>query len=109
MAVVIPKFADQDRVFQDIGKTAGENTNRDNLVDRADEDASSQLQAIFLNLIDFNDLPSNPWFVDIATKLTTAIFWSKSNGTPEQLQAVKDIINEANNIKKDRFHPAEYR
>lgn len=105
----IPKFADTDRVFRDVGKIRESNTNRDNLIVRADEDASSELQAIFLNLVDFDDLPSVPWFTDLATKLTTAMFWAKSNASPEQLQTVKDLLSTAKNIREIRFHPTEYR
>jgi len=109
LTVTLVKFADTDRVYEDIGKTRGSNVNRDNLVLRADEDASSQLQAIFLNLIDFDDLDANPWFTDLATQLTTAIFWKKSNGTDEQKQAVKDVLASSEKIKVDRFFPQEYR
>jgi len=105
--VTISKFADTDRVYKDMGKTRGSNDNRDNLVVRSDEDASSELQAVFLNLVDFDDLPS--WFIDLSTKLTTAIFWAKSNGSSEQLQAVKDIISDSKQIREARFHPTEYR
>jgi len=105
----ILKFADINRVYDDIGKVQGDNLNRDNLVTRADEDASSELEAIFLNLVDFDTLDEEPWFVDLATKLTTAIFWKKSNGTDLQMQAVKDTISEAQRIKEQRFFPQEYR
>lgn len=105
----IPKFADTDRVYKDIGKTRGSNENRDNLVTRSDEDASSKLQAIFLNLIDTSNLDSIPWFTDLATELTTAMFWKKSNGTQDQMQAVKDIIAKAEEIRTERFVPQEYR
>ena len=108
----IPLFADQSRVFEDIGKASGDNANRDNLVLRSNEDASMQLQAIFLNLVDFTLVETDDslaWFVDLATELTTAIFWKKSNGTDDQKQAVKDVIVRANKIKDERFIPQEYR
>ncbi len=104
----VPKFADTDRVYKDIGKTRGTNENRDNLVTRSDEDASSKLDAIFLNLIDITDLDSVPWFTDLATELTTAMFWKKSNGTQDQMQAVKDVITKAEEIRTERFIPQEY-
>jgi len=107
----IPLFADETRMFKDIGKASG-NTNRDNLVRRANEDASMQLQAIFLNLVDFTvvqtDVTLN-WFVDLATQFAIAIFWKKSNGTEDQKQAVKDVTAEAERIKIMRFFPQEYR
>ncbi len=105
----ILKFADTNRVYEDIGKVQGDNLNRDNLVTRSDEDAGSELEAIFLNLVDFNALDDEPWFVDLATRLTTVIFWKKSNGTDLQMQAVKDVLADAQRIKEQRFHPQEYR
>jgi len=104
----LPKYADIGRVYQDIGKTIGANNNRDNLVTRANEDASSQLQAIFLNNVDTDDLAAVPWFTDLATELTTAVFWKKSNGTDEQKQMAKDIIADAHRILVERFFPQEY-
>ena len=111
MSIILPTFADQERVYFDIGKTAGDDTSRDNLVDRSDEDASSRLEAIFLNLIEFDDDPiNNPsWFTDLATRLTTAIFWFKSNNTQDEREAVEKIIQEANHIKVERFFPQENR
>jgi len=108
----IPLFADSDRMYKDIGKVSGSNTNRDDLVLRANEDASIELQAIFLNLVDFDLVETDDtlnWFVDLATELAVAIFWKKSNGTEDQKQAVKDMIVRSNTIKMDRFFPQEYR
>lgn len=109
--ITISKYADIAKVYKDIGKSFG-NFNRDNLVTRSNEDASSKLQAIFLNLVVFDDLGTDvelAWFTDLATKLTTATFWKKSNGSDEQHQAVKDIIAEAEEIRNERFFPQEYR
>ena len=111
MSITLPTYADQERVYFDIGKTEGGDDSRDNLVIRADEDASSRLEAIFLNLIEFDDEPiNNPsWFTDIATRLTTALFWFKSNNTQDEREAVEKIIQEANKIKVERFFPQEIR
>lgn len=108
----IPLFADSSRIYEDIGKVSGDNTNRDALVLRANEDASIELEAIFLNLVDFTVVETDNalnWFVDLAIDLAVAIFWKKSNGTDDQKQDVKDVITRANTIKMDRFFPQEYR
>lgn len=105
----IPKFADINRIYQDIEKIQGENVARDNLVTRAAEDSGTELEAIFLNLVDFDLLNDNPWFVDLATQLATTMYWKKSNGTEAQIQMVKDALDKSQRIKVERFFPQEYR
>lgn len=104
---VPPQFADQTLVFQDIGKTAGSNTQTDDLVNRSDQKASSDLQTIFLNNVDFDNVEG--WFTELATDLTTATFWYKSNGTTEAQEKVDKILEKAKEINTDRFFPVEFR
>lgn len=104
----LPKFADVARVYQDIGKKEGENTERDDLVTRSDEDAAAFLEAEFLNLVNFDLFNEQPWFVDLASDLTSKIFWMKSNNAQDERDAVDTKKTEAKNIKIQRFTPQEY-
>jgi len=106
-AQVVPKFADEAQVFKDIDKTAEENQSVDDLVERSNEDASSNLETIFLNNVDFNNLEG--WFIDLATRYTTATYWWKSNGTNEQKEKMEQVKEEAVKINHDRFYPVEFR
>lgn len=107
MAVVIDTFADEDRMKQDIDQVGTTNTEILNLITRSNEDASSRLEAIFLDNVDFNDLPG--WFVDLATRLAVKIYWDKSNGTPESSEKIEEIIEEAEQILIKRFFPVTFR
>lgn len=103
-----PQFADQTLVFKDIGKTFGDNTQIDDLVDRSDQDASSYLESIFRNNIDFDNITEG-WFTDLATKLTTAVYWKKSNGTTEATEEVEKLKKEAVETNTREFFPVEVR
>lgn len=103
-----PQFADQTLVFKDIGKIQGANTEIDDLVDRSDQDASSKLESIFRNNIDFDNI-TNGWFTDLATRLTTAIYWWKSNGTTEAQEKIDKIEAESKQINIDEFFPVTFR
>ena len=103
-----PQFADQTLVFQDIGKTFGDNTEIDDLVNRSDQDASSYLESVFRNNIDFANI-TDGWFTDLATRLTTAIYWWKSNGTTEAEEKIEKLKKEAVETNTREFFPVEFR
>ncbi len=109
MSIVIDTFADEDRMKQDIDQVGTADTEILNLITRSNEDSSSRLEAIFLGNVDFNDLDSVPWFVDLATRLAVKIYWDKSNGTPESSEKIKEIIEEAKQILIKRFTPVTFR
>lgn len=109
MAVVIDTFADEDRMKQDINQVGTSDTEILNLITRSNEDASSRLNGIFLGNVDFTDLDSVPWFVDLATRLAVKIYWDKSNGTPESSEKIEEVIVEANNALVKRFSPVTFR
>jgi len=103
MAVVLPTYADQDRILADIAETGTTNTVILEKVLRANEDASSELGSLFLNNFDPNNLED--WFVQINTKYATALFWLKSTGTDAALNQAKEVYAEAQRILIQRFQP----
>lgn len=107
MAVVIDTYADEDRMKEDVNQVGTTDTEILNLITRSNEDASSRLNAIFLDNVDFNDLPG--WFVDLATRLAVKIYWDKSNGTPESSEKIKEIVEESKQILIKRFFPVTFR
>jgi len=102
------QYADQTQVFQDIGKTAGDDTQIDDLVDRSDQDASAKAETIFNGNIDFDSITEG-WFTNLVTRWTTATYWYKSNGTQDAKDKLEEIEKEAKQINIDRFFPAEIR
>jgi len=108
MSVSIPKFADENRIKQDINE---ENTTDPAIlskISRANEDASMEMAAIFLNNFDATSLPPN-WLVQITTEYATAIFWIKSTGTAESITQANAVLEKANRILIDRFQPVRSR
>lgn len=102
------QYADQTQIFQDIGKTSGDDTAIDDLVDRADQDASAKAETIFNGNVDFDDITEG-FFTNLVTRWATAIFWYKSNGTQEAKDKVDDLEKEAIQINTNRFFPVEVR
>lgn len=102
------QYADQAQVYQDIGKTAGADTEIDDLVDRSDQDASGKAETIFNGNVDFDNITEG-WFTNLVTRWTSAIFWWKSNGTTEAKEKVDEIEKEAKQINIDRFFPTQIR
>jgi len=102
------KYADQDQIYDDIGKDSAEDTALNALVDRADEDASAKAETIFNGNIDFDNITEG-FFTNLVTRWATAIFWYKSNGTSEAKDKVDEIEKEAKQINTDRFFPVEVR
>jgi len=109
MAVVIDTYGDEDRIKQDINQVGTTDTEILNLITRSNEDASSRLNGIFLGNVDFNDLDSVPWFVDLTTRLAVKIYWDKSNGTPESSEKIKEVVEEAHKALIKRFFPVTFR
>lgn len=111
MAAVIPKFADDDRIKQDIDETGTANTVILEKISRANEDASMEMQTLFLNNVDTTvavaSLP--PWFVDITTQYATALFWVKSTGTAQALEQAEAVLQRARNMLIERFQPVRSR
>jgi len=103
MATVLPKFADQARIKQDIAETGTTFQNVTDKIDRADEDASSQMEALFLN--NFNSDEPEPFFVQIVTEYATALFWVKANGTEASIAQAEQVYKKAERILEQRFLP----
>ena len=110
MSVSIPKFADENRIKQDINE---ENTTHPAIlskISRANEDASMEMAALFLNNFDATSpLPPPDWLVQITTEYATAIFWIKSTGTAESINQANAVLEKANRILIDRFQPVRSR
>jgi len=102
------QYADQDQIFEDIGKESVVDSALNDLVDRADQDASAKAETIFNGNIDFDDITEG-FFTNLVTRWATAIFWYKSNGTSEAKDKVDEIEKEAKQINTDRFFPVEVR
>jgi hypothetical protein len=109
MAVVLPEYADDDKIREDIAEVG--NTDPESIVNqkvrRANQDASSEMEALFLNNFDPDDLPA--WFVQITTEYATALFWVKSNGTQQSIDQAKGVYLKAQRILEQRFFPVESR
>ncbi len=103
MSVVIPKFADEDRIKQDIDETGTTDSIILEKITRSNEDASMEMQALFLGNVDFTVLPD--WFVQITTQYATALFWVKSTGTSESINQAQGVYERAQRILIQRFQP----
>ena len=111
MAVVLPKFADEELVKEDIGETGTTNTITLDLISRSDEDASSELESLFDGNVDTTvpatELPT--WFIQLATELTTSYYWVKENGTEEAKTQREEVRKKAAITLEKRFFPSEIR
>ncbi len=107
MSVTIPKFADDDRIKQDIDETGTTNPVILEKISRANEDASMQMGDLFLNNVDTTvavaSLPD--WFVQITTQYATALFWVKSTGTAQAVEQAEAVYAKAEQILIQRFQP----
>ena len=109
MSSAIPKFAQENRIKQDINE---ENTTDPAIlskISRANEDASREMGAIFLNKFDATSPPPPDWLVQITTEYATAIFWIKSTGTAESISQANAVLEKANRILIDRLQPVRSR
>jgi len=100
----LPQFADNDLIKKDIAEfTTPPNELIDEKIERANQDASSEMQALFLNNFDPNN--PEPFFVQITTEYATALFWVKSSGTDAALQQANEVYTKAERILEQRFKP----
>jgi len=106
--MVLAKFADTDKVKEDINEVGTSDTEILALISRSDEDASEELESVFFRLVDTSGtLPD--FFVQLATELTTAYFWVKSNGTDEAKNQREEVRTKAKETLIKRFTPVEFR
>ncbi len=103
MSVVIPLYADDDRIKEDIAEIGTTNAVILAKIKRANEDASMEMGTLFLNNFDPNDLAD--WFVSITTEYATALFWVKSNGTEAATDQKEKVYAKAERILIQRFQP----
>ncbi len=106
--MVLAKFADTDKVKEDINEVGTTDAEILALISRSNEDASEELESVFLGLVDTSGtLPD--FFVQLATELTTAYFWVKSNGTDEAKNQREEVRAKARETLIKRFTPVEFR
>jgi len=103
MSVNIPLYADSDRIEEDIAEVGTTNTIILEKIKRANEDASMQMDTLFLNNFDPNNLED--WFVSITTEYATALFWVKSSGTEAAIKQKDAVYERAKQILIQRFQP----
>lgn len=103
MSVIIPNYADDDRIKEDIAEVGTTNAVILEKIKRANEDASMEMGALFLNNFDPNNLED--WFVSITTEYATALFWVKSNGTEAAVKQAEEVYKKAERILIQRFQP----
>lgn len=99
----LPLYADSDRIRKDVAETGESNAVIEEKIARANEDASQEMAALFLNNFD-SDLLED-WFIQITTEYATALFWVKSNGTQAALDQASGIYKKAERILIQRFQP----
>lgn len=106
--MVLAKFADQDKVKEDINEVGTTDTEILDLINRSDEDASEELESVFISVVDTSQtLPD--FFVQLATELTTAYFWVKSNGTTDAKNQREEVRAKAKETLIKRFTPVSFR
>ena len=105
--MVLPQFADSELIKEDIAEVGTTNDIILQKIKRANEDASQEMGALFLNNFNSDDLED--FFVQITTEYATALFWSKSTGTTQAIDQVKEVYKKAQNILIQRFQPVESR
>lgn len=104
----LPQDADSDLIKEDIAETGTTNTVILEKIKRANEDATQEMRALFLNNVDFTGtLPD--FYVSITTKYATALFWLKSNGTEAAQTQVDNTYALAEKILIQRFQPVRSR
>lgn len=108
MSVVLPQFGDDDRCKEDIDEVGTDNENILDLITRANENASSELENLFNGNIDFSvavsELPT--WFRQLAIELQTSYFWVMSNNTEEAKTHREEVRVKARSALEKRFKPA---
>ncbi len=102
--MVLPLDADDDLIKEDIAEVGTTNTVILEKIKRANEDATQEMRALFLNNVDFEaTLPD--FYVQITSTYATALFWLKSTGTDQANVQVKEIYELAQRILIQRFQP----
>ena len=111
MSVTIPLLADDARIKEDIAEVGTTNAVILQKIKRANEDASMEMTALFLNNVDVTVavtlLPD--WFVSITTEYATSLFWVKSTGTDQAKLQSQAVYEKAQRILIQRFQPVESR
>lgn len=107
MSVTIPNYADDDRIKEDIAEVGTTNAVILEKIKRANEDASMEMGALFLNNFDPDNLED--WFVSITTEYATSLFWVKSTGTQQAVEQSKEVYEKALRILEQRFQPVKSR
>ena len=106
--MVLAKFADEGKVKEDINEVGTADAEILALISRSNEDASEELESVFIGVVDTSEtLPD--FFVQLATELTTAYFWVKSNGTDEAKNQREEVRTKAKETLIKRFTPVEFR
>ena len=107
MSVIIPLYADDDRIKEDIAEVGTTNAIILQKIKRSNEDASMEMGALFLNNFDPDNLED--WFVSITTEYATALFWVKSTGTDQAKLQAEEVYQKAQRILIQRFQPVRSR
>ena len=103
--MALPLDADSDLIKEDIAEVGTTNTIILEKIKRANEDATQEMRALFLNNVDFTVAPLPDFYIQITTKYATALFWMKSNGTDQATNQAKAVYEEAQRILIQRFQP----
>ena len=107
--MALPQDADTALILEDIAEVGTTNTVILEKVKRANEDATQEMRALFLNNVDFTVSPLPDFYVQITSKYATALFWNKSNGTEAAAKQVTDTYTQAEKILVQRFFPVRSR
>jgi len=103
--MALPLDGDPALILEDIAEVGTTNTVILEKVKRANEDATEEMRALFLNNVDFTASPLPDFYISIVSKYATALFWNKSNGTEAAATQVKDTYALAEKILIQRFLP----
>ena len=101
--MVLPLDADDALIKEDIAEVGTANAVILEKIKRANEDATQEMRALFLNNISLTSLPD--FYVSIVTKYAVSLFWVKSNGTEAAIQQAADVYKLAEKILIQRFQP----
>lgn len=107
--MALPQDADDDLIKEDIAEVGTTNAVILQKIKRANEDATQEMRALFLNNVNFTIVPLPDFYVQITSKYASALFWNKSNGTEAAAKQVTDTYAEAEKILGQRFFPVESR
>lgn len=103
--MVLPLDADDDLIKEDIAEVGTTNAVILEKIKRANEDATQEMRALFLDNVDFTASPLEDFYVSIVTKYATSLFWVKSNGTEAAIEQAADVYKRAEKILIQRFQP----